>query len=387
MSILPQGDHSSSLALVANRERLVDTFVHLARIDSPSLHEGALAAAVRTELEALGWQVADDGSGPEVGNLIARWPGPAGGREPLFVCSHLDVVEPCRSVRPLVRDGVVASDGTTVLGADAKVGVAALLEAARVVHDAGRTDLAQSVELVFTWGEEVGHRGAKALDRSAVRARQGFVLDALLPVGTIVVGAPGYDAFAIRVRGQAAHAGVEPEAGISAIAVAARAIDGLPWGRLDDVTTANIGTIVGGSVRNAVPEHVEVIGEVRSLDAARLEARGTAILQSFRTAASEFGAQLEIDFEHLYRSYRLDESAASVERARRAFGALGEVARTATTGGGSDANEFNAVGLECCVLGIGAEACHSVREHVAVRELGRLADWVLAIMSVPESQH
>jgi tripeptide aminopeptidase len=385
MSKLPQGDHSASLALVANRERLVDTFVRLARIDSPSLHEGALAAAVRTELEALGWQVADDGSGPEVGNLIARWPGPAGGRQPLFLCAHLDVVEPCRSVRPLVRDGVVASDGTTVLGADAKVGVAALLEAARVVHEARRADLAQSVELVFTWGEEVGHRGAKALDRSAVRARQGFVLDALLPVGTIVVGAPGYDAFTIRIQGRAAHAGVEPEAGISAIAVAARAIDRLPWGRLDAITTANIGTIVGGSVRNAVPEHVEAIGEVRSLDPARLQARGTAILESFRAAASEFEAQVEIDLEHVYRGYRLEENARCVERARQAFAMLGEAARTAATGGGSDANEFNAAGLECCVLGIGAEACHSVREHVTERELGRLADWVLAILSVPES--
>jgi len=173
---------------------------------------------------------------------------------------------------------------------------------------------------------------------------------------------------------------VEPERGISAIAVAARAIDRLPWGRLDEVTTANIGTITGGSVRNAVPEHVELVGEVRSLDAERLAMRGNTIRASFDGAATQFGAQVEFDLEHVYRGYRLDGAAASVERARTAFAALGDVAHTATTGGGSDANEFNAAGLECCVLGIGAEACHSVRERVAVRELERLTNWVLAII-------
>jgi tripeptide aminopeptidase len=365
-----------------NSERLLETFLRLVAIDSPALHEGALAAAVGAELGALGWSVYDDRTGPDVGNLVARWPGGAAEAEPLFLCSHLDVVEPSRSVQPAVRDGMVQSDGTTVLGADAKAGVAALLEVARTVRE---TSFMRPLEMVFTWGEEVGHRGAKAFDCSTLRAPYGFVLDALLPVGTIVVGAPGYDAFTARIRGRAAHAGVEPELGVSAIAVAARAIDRLPWGRLDEVTTANVGTIVGGTVRNAVPEHVEAVGEVRSLDPERLAARGQAIRESFLEAAMEFGAHVDFDLEHVYRGYRLDDTATSVEHARRAFASLGEAAQTATTGGGSDANEFNAAGLECCVLGIGAEACHSVRERIAVRELVRLADWVLAIISLPES--
>jgi len=368
---------ASVASAMADSDRLVDRFLRLAAIDSPPLQEGAIAAAVRAELEALDWRVTDDGTGPQVGNLVARWPGATSDAAPLFFCSHLDVVEPCRSVRPRVRDGMIESDGTTVLGADAKAGVAALLEVARIVHE---TRWTQPLEFVFTWGEEVGHRGAKAFDRASLRAPYGFVLDALLPVGSIVVGAPGYDAFTVRIQGRAAHAGVEPERGISAIAVAARAIDRLPWGRLDEVTTANIGTITGGSVRNAVPEHVELVGEVRSLDAERLAMRGNAIRASFDGAATQFGAQVEFDLEHVYRGYRLDGAAASVERARTAFAALGDVAHTATTGGGSDANEFNAAGLECCVLGIGAEACHSVRERVAVRELERLTNWVLAII-------
>src|SRR5207302_3059380 len=185
--------------------------------------------------------------------------------------------EPCRGVQPRVRDGAIESDGTTVLGADAKAGIAALLEVAAVLHEADRADLAQRLELLFTWGEEVGHRGAKAFDRLLTRAQYGFVLDALLPVGSIVVAAPTYVAFNIRIHGRAAHAGVEPERGVSAIAVAARAIDRLQWGRLDEITTANIGTVAGGSGRNVVPEVVELVGEIRSRDANRVAERQRSI--------------------------------------------------------------------------------------------------------------
>jgi len=369
----------------ANGPRLVQRFMALASTDSPSLHEGALAAAVRAELEALGWQVDDDGTGPECGNLIARSPGLDHAATPLLFSTHLDTVEPGRGVRPRVRQEVVESDGTTVLGADAKAGVAALLEVARVVHDLDGGVVAPPTELVFTWGEEVGHRGAKAFDRSRVRAPFGFVLDALSPVGTIIVSAPSHSAFTARVVGRAAHAGVEPERGISAIAVAARAIDGLAWGRLDEMTTANVGTIAGGSVRNAVPEQVDLAGEVRSLDAERLERRGRDIVAGFQAAAAAFGARVEIDLQPVYTGYRLSPDAPSVSLARAAFARLGESATLTVTGGGSDANEFNAMGLECCVLGIGAEACHSVREHIAVAELERLANWVLAIMSSASS--
>jgi len=365
--------------LVADRDRLTRTFVRLAAIDSPALQEAALAKAVTAELEGLGWQVLDDGTGPQVGNLLARRPHPDHDPVPVLLSTHLDVVEPCRGVQPRVRDGVIESNGTTVLGADAKAGVAALLEAARVLHETNRPDLAAGLELLFTWGEEVGHRGAKAFDRSRARARHGLVLDALMPVGTIIVAAPSYATFTIRVHGRAAHAGVEPERGVSAIAVAARAIDRLQWGRLDEITTSNIGTIVGGSARNVVPDHAELVGEIRSLEPERVAAREQAIGEAFQAAADELGAEVEIRMEQVYTGYQLLETSPAVRLAQRAFAALGGQAQLASTGGGSDANEFNAAGLECSVLGIGAEACHSVRERVAISELVRLTDWVLAI--------
>jgi tripeptide aminopeptidase len=241
------------------------------------------------------------------------------------------------------------------------------------------SDLPNGVELLFTWAEEFGHRGAKAFDRALTRAMHGFVLDALMPVGSIVIAAPTYVAFTVRIRGRAAHAGVEPERGISAIAVASRAVDRLQLGRLDGVTTMNVGTIAGGSGRNIVPETVELVGEIRSLDAGRVAECTRTMLDTFRATAAEFGAEVDIQVEQVYAGYRLSESAPSVVSARRAFTSLGGVAELASTGGGSDANEFNAKSLECCVLGIGAEACHSVRERISVDELVRLAQWSLAI--------
>jgi tripeptide aminopeptidase len=297
----------------------------------------------------------------------------------VLLATHLDVVEPCRGVQPRLRDGVIESDGTTVLGADAKAGVAALLEVAHVLHEAGRADVAAGLELLFTWGEEVGHRGAKAFDRALARSQHGFVLDALMRVGSIVVAAPTYDTFSDKTHGRAAHAGVEPERGVSAIVVAARAIERLRWGRLDDITTSNIGTISGGIAPNIVAELVELVGEIRSLDVDRVDSRGRDIVAAFQAAAGELGARVIVDIQRVYSGYRLADSAPAVRLAQQAFAAVGGVAQLASTGGGSDANEFNAAGLECCVLGIGAEACHSVGERVSVNELVRLTDWVLAI--------
>jgi len=361
-------------------ERIVRSFLRLAAIASPSRGEGALAAAVTAEFRELGWQVLDDRTGPETGNLIARRPG-TDVREPLLLATHLDVVPPCRDVRPRLNDGWIESDGTTVLGADAKAGLTALLEVARLVTASPPGSFGPA-ELVITWGEEVGHLGAKALDRSLLRARRGFVLDGLLPVGHIVVGAPGQDAFSVRIRGRAAHAGLEPEAGISAIEVATQALTRLRWGRLDAETTANLGTMVGGSARNAVPEEARLEGELRSLDAEKLRAQGQQVLATFRSVAEQFGATVDLELMPVYAGYRLPEASAVVELARQALAALGGTATTTLTGGGSDANEFNAQGMECCVLGIGAERCHSVRERVAVSELVRLSDWVRSILQL-----
>jgi tripeptide aminopeptidase len=363
------------------RERLAATFSRLVQVDSPSHGEGALARLLLGELRRLGWQAADDGSGPDGGNVIATLPGDAA-REPLLFTSHMDVVAPCLGVRPRREGDVFRSAGDTVLGADAKASVAALLEMAEILAVRGDPSRRPPLEVVCTWGEEVGHLGAKALDTRRLHARRAYVLDGLVPVGTIIVAAPTYYSFAIRVIGRAAHAGVEPERGLSAITLAAEALRRLPWGRLDEATTANVGTIAGGSVRNAVAAEVRLEGEVRSLDAARAGACVAAIQQAFEQAATTAGGQVEIDVRRLYAGYQLAEDDPLVAAASRAFAALGagEPSRLVPSGGGSDANELNARGIAACVLGIGAEGCHSVQERISLLELERLTRWVLALV-------
>jgi tripeptide aminopeptidase len=365
-----------------SRERLVETFMRLAKIDSPSRREGAVARFLVAELEAIGWDAADDLSGPECGNVIARLAGDQA-LEPLLFTSHMDVVMPCLGVQPRVVDGVLCSAGDTVLGADAKASAAALLEMAHVLAGDSQPGARPPLELVFTWGEESGHLGAKALDVSRLRARRAFVLDGLTPVGTIIVAAPTYCAFSIRVLGRAAHAGVEPERGVSAITVAARALSKLPWGRLDESTTTNVGTIEGGSGRNAVAAEVRLEGEVRSHVPERAASAIRAIRDTFESTAAEAGAHAEVDVQQLYGGYALAEDNGVVSLARRAFASVdgGGSSTLLRSGGGSDANELNVRGITACVLGIGAEACHSVHERISIGELELLTAWALEIVN------
>jgi tripeptide aminopeptidase len=367
--------------LLPDRERLLDTFTRLAKIDSPSRREGALAQLLVAELKRIGWDASDDLSGPECGNVIARLPGDAA-LEPLLFTSHMDVVMPCLGVQPRLVDGVLMSAGDTVLGADAKASAAALLEVAQILTSNPAPRRRPLLEMVFTWGEEVGHLGARALDVSKLRARRAYVLDGLTPVGTIVVAAPNYQAFSIRVLGRAAHAGVEPERGVSAINVAAQALTRLPWGRLDDSTTANVGTIEGGSARNAVAAEVRLDGEVRSHDPARAATVIQAIRDAFESTAAAAGARAEVELPRSYAGYELGETDHVVALARRAFAAVdGGVSTLLRSGGGSDANELNVRGITACVLGIGAEACHSVDERISVSELELLTTWALEIVN------
>jgi tripeptide aminopeptidase len=357
-------------------QRLTATLVRLAAVDSPSLGEGHLARLLATELGHMGWSVNNDGTGPDTGNLIARCPGDPE-LEPLMFTSHMDVVAPCRGVRPRVDDGWIRSSGDTVLGADAKASVAALLEMARQLRTLRRVP---PLELVFTWGEELCHLGAKSLDLGQLRARRAFVLDGLEPVGTIVTAAPEYYSFVVRVVGRAAHAGVEPERGVSAIAVAARGAAGLAWGRIDPDTTTNLGTIAGGSNRNAVPAEARLEGEVRSHETGVAAERVGQIRAAFESAARDAGAEVEFQVRREYAGYALPQDSRVVQLAERACVSIGGQPRRVRSGGGSDANELNARSLPACVLGIGAESCHSVSERVAISELVRLTEWTVAII-------
>jgi tripeptide aminopeptidase len=360
--------------------RVLATFLDLVRIDSPTGRERAVAEYAAAALAEAGCEVRFDETqgvtGADTGNLLARRAGTAPG--PVIALSaHMDCVQPCEGVEPVVEDGVVRPAGATVLGGDDKVGVAAIIEAVRRLDESGGPH--PEIRVVLTVSEENGLRGAKALAHDDCVADLCLVLDADGPVGGIVTAAPTHHTFKAVFSGRAAHAGVEPEKGVSAIRMAASAIDGMTLGRLDPATTANIGTVVGGSATNVVAPRCDMTGECRSLDRARAEDVRDSMDRAMRQAAVAHGGSVEIDWTCEYEGFALDRDAPALGLVRAALTDIGVTPREFTTGGGSDGNVFAAQGAPAIVLSSGMSHVHSTAERVEVAELERLADLLVAV--------
>ena len=343
-----------------NRERLVQTFCDLVSIDSPSGEEEEVAAELTRRLEALGLAVSRD----DYGNLIAG----DGGREPVLLSAHMDTVEPGRGIKPKVEGDRIVSDGTTILGGDCKAGVAAVLEALESVKEDGTPRVA--VEVVFTREEETGLVGAQNLDFSMITAKEAIVFDGEGPVSRITSGSPTFVGFNIEVTGRAAHAGVEPEKGLSAIRIAAALISKLPQGRLDHETTFNIGTIEGGTVRNAVPEVTKLEGEFRSMNLETLDnlrVQLTAAIDEVRAGYPE--AVIDDRVRTQFEAYTLDDDDPATLRVKSALESLGLEPSMEPSGGGTDGNVFRQHGISAVVVGMADHNMHTVREYVTIPDL------------------
>jgi tripeptide aminopeptidase len=363
-------------------ERLFSIFLDLVRIDSEPGGEGRVGTYVKEFLSSVGVEPVEDSAGEvnggDCGNLIATLAGDAECPS-IILNAHMDTVAPGRGVVPMDRGDRFSSDGTTVLGADCKAGVAAILAC---VEELARNGVRhRSLELVFTVQEEPGLIGAKNLDIEALSGEWGVVLDGSGPVGGIVLEAPSQERFVFRVRGRSAHAGVEPEAGNNAITCAAAAIATVPGGRIDEFTTANIGRISGGTAVNVVPDLAVVEGEVRSLSERRLEEVRSSIEEEFRASASRHGCELESDIERCFEHFRLSEDSTPVKALSSAVKGCGIEPVFTTSGGGSDANVFNAGGLEAAVVQIGLANAHSTEEYIMKQDLLALANILYALAS------
>ncbi len=361
---------------MVNSKRMLAELMELARIPSPSRREGAVAAAVMGKLRALGLRPRRDqchrAFGGEAGNIIAHVPGSRGRRGALLLNAHLDTVAQARP-RPRVAGPYVVGSGAP-FGADDKVGVVAILEALRCVVAEGLQH--PPLQIVFTVGEEAGLLGAKGLAASELCAGMGFTFDSGGRVGRIVHQAPSQDSFAAVIFGRAAHAGVSPEKGVNAIAIAARAIAGMRMGRIDRETTANVGVIQGGVATNIVPDRVQVEGEARSHDDSKLRRQFEHMLKRLHDAAVAGGGGIEIEVRPQYRSFNLPTDCPVLQVAAKAVRSIGRRIRLESTGGGSDANIFNSHGIPTAIIGCGMDNPHSAAERMTVAELeplGRLA--------------
>lgn len=369
--------------------RMAETFMQLVRIDSVSREEGRLAAHLQGRLASFGADTVFDGSaagtGSDTGNLIARVDGRSD-LPPLLFSAHMDTVEPGRGITPVLSEGRITSDGTTILGADDKSAIAILLEVLQVLKETGRAH--PPLELVFSTCEEIGLLGAKHLDWSLITARQGYVLDTRDPDG-LVIRAPSANRLTFTVSGKDAHAGSAPETGINAIWIAARAIAGLELGRIDNETTCNIGVIKGGDATNIVPKRVRVDGEVRSHDDQKLVEVTRRMVAAFENAAAAYPIDGQGDRPNVEAAVHADFTRTDIPRAhpvvRMALTAAERLQRTISlqvAGGGSDANVFFQQGIMAGVLGTGMTEVHSVREHVDLPDMVKACEMVLEIIRV-----
>ena len=351
----------------------VELFLELAAIPSPPGEERAVADVVLRYLRGLGLTPDEDG----FGNVYAAIEPTAEGT-PLFFCAHLDTVPPSGELRPVVEDGVLRNAGGTILGADNKAAVVQMLEGVRRV-------LAENVphagiELVFTRQEEVGLLGAMAFDHTRLRAQLGFVYDQEGPIGGIILGAPFAQGLEITFRGRAAHAGMSPEEGRSAILAAAKAIADLRLGRVDEETTANVGVIGGGTAGNIVPEVCSFLAEARCQDERKLGELVQEMLDACAFAASETDCEMQSELRKTYRGYRFGKGDDVVTLAAGALGRCGYDVSYGLSGGAADANVFNERGLRCVNLTHGVYDFHSPSERVAVADLEAMAGVTVALV-------
>ncbi|KMK76035.1 M20/M25/M40 family metallo-hydrolase [Alkalihalobacillus pseudalcaliphilus] len=365
-----------------NTERLLNQFLELVQIDSETKFEGEIATYLKKTFTSLGLQVKEDDAasktGHGAGNLICTLPANQEGIDPIYFTSHMDTVVPGKGVKPSIEGDYVVTDGTTILGADDKAGLAVMIEAIHFLKEQGLNH--GDIQFIITVGEESGLVGAKQLQREDLIAKYGFALDSDGPVGDIIVAAPFQAKVKAIVHGKTAHAGVAPEKGISAITVAAKAISSMPLGRIDNETTANIGRFEGGTQTNIVCDHVEILAEARSLVNEKLEKQVSKMKAAFEETAASMGTKATVDITIMYPGYKRSEGDEVVEVAKRAIESIGREPKLLQSGGGSDANIIAGMGIPTVNLAVGYEEIHTKNEKMSITELNKLAELVVTII-------
>jgi len=374
-----------------DKERLAATFTELCETDSPSRHEGAIAARLKEIWATLSPNESfeDDSAektGSESGNLFFRFKGTNDGK-PLFLNCHMDTVEPGIGVRVKREGDLFTSAGNTILGSDDKSGIAALIEAMRIIHEQKLP--CRPVEFVFTTCEEIGLLGAKALNPEHITAKFGYALDSS-GTGRVIIGAPAANRLNIEINGIAAHAGLHPEWGVNALMLAAQALSRMPNGRIDDESTVNFGTVCGGVASNIVPEQITIEGEVRSHSQRKLTELTETIEQIFNSTIHNWqdptGAakgipsvqfQSTLDFP-LMQLRRQSEVVREIKQAAQSISMELDLVKA---GGGSDANIFNGYGLPTAIIATGMTNVHSTGEQVQLKDMVAVTRLILALLT------
>jgi tripeptide aminopeptidase len=362
-----------------NKRRLVSSFKKLVRIDSPSLQEGKIIEYLQRELKALGLRSCQMGRprGGEAGNLVAHLPGKGCRYPQILINAHVDTVTPGVKIKPIEKGEYIFTDGSTILGADNKAGVATILEILTVLKEKRLPH--PPLKIIFTVAEEIGLVGAKMLPEKAMTADFGLTLDGG-EIEELIHKAPSQYSLEATIIGKAAHAGIHPEEGINAIKVASEAIAGMKLGRIDKETTANIGLIEGGRATNIIPDRVKVKGEARSHDIHKLEHQVEQMERVLLKACQKHRARLNIKVERVYKAFEISYHNRILKQLVIAMKSSGIKPLIKETGGGSDANIFNEWGIPTLILGVGADRVHTTKEQIRAEDLIRGAEMVLQVI-------
>jgi len=350
-------------------QRLVDQFIEMVKIPSESGNEKEMIEYLEKEFLQLGAETQID----NYGNLIAKMDAKGcEGKDPILLSCHADTVKPGVGINPVIENGIIKSDGTTILGADDKAGIAEMLEALR------NAEIHPPIEIAISRQEEIGLLGVKNMDYSLISSKKGFLLDNDT-LDTIVIGGPSYFAIDVEVKGRAAHAGMEPEKGINAIFAASKAISQLKLGRLDHETTANVGVISGGIIRNGVPDSATFLAECRSLNHSKSEQLAREMESIIKEQIENAGAKVEIKIDNLCKAVDIPEDSWTVKTAQQALKTVGNDAKTTFITGFTDASIYNNKGIEMAVVGIGARLEHSTEEHIYISDMEKAVKMLLEI--------
>ena len=375
------------------RARLLETFVSLCKVPSPSGQEKRCGEYVTQQLENLGLEVIEDDAAHTAnsgcGNILARTGGARRGQanspQTVLLCAHIDTVQPQAPIEPEVNNGYIQNRHAGIIGVDNKAAVAVLLELAKKVTAQGSP---MDLELLFTVSEERGLAGAKNFDFGCLTSKFGFVFDNASPLGGIVTATPDYYRIEASFLGKAAHAGLNPESGRSALLAAAHAMVKMPHGRIDSETTVNVGYLTGGDrLPNTVPERCQLIAEVRGMSSERAEGAVTDVVDALHAGANTAECDVDITCEQLFRGYSIDGSSVALEVANQALSNFGVQPKTIQTGGGSDANALRQSGFDCINLTNGAENIHEPGERISIEGLSKLYDLALTLVDTSARQN
>ena len=370
-------------------KRLTDEFIRLVSIDSPSRSEGSISAYLKEVLSEFTDHLFEDdaknSTGGEAGNLFGRVEGSLESAPSIFLNAHMDTVSPGINIVPVIRDGVVYSEGDTILGSDDKSGIAIIIEVLRALKESALPH--GSLEILFTVCEEVGLLGAKHFDTARLESKFGYALDSSVSC-SIITAAPAANHIKIRIEGKEDHAGLDPEHGVNAVKLAAQAIAGMPLGRIDEETTANIGIISGGRATNIVPGLVEMEGEARSHNESKLETQTGRMISAVQKTIDEYNSKApaglsagyNVDVKEDYPAMRLGSKSRPVKLASRAAEAAGVEAMLRSGGGGSDANIFNSKGIDVAIIGTGMEKVHTNDERIKIEDMVKAAVFLYEII-------